>query len=71
MTEKNALLWYLKPFDGFPDPQSEAEVNKKVQKSLNQSSVTRKKRGNYKTYTATQHSQIGKYNCLYGAAAAT
>ena len=75
-----ALLRYLKPVDGLPDPkgpltsyisaQAIAEANKEVQKPTSHSSATKKKRGNYKKYTATQRSKIGKYSCQYGAAAA-
>ena len=72
VTEKMALLRYLKPVDGLPDPrrsltspisaQAIAEANKEVQKAMSQSSATGKKRGNYKKYTATQRSEIGKYS---------
>ena len=55
-----ALLRYLKPIDGLPDPkgpltsyisaQAIAEANKEVQKATSHSSATKKKRGNYKKY---------------------
>ena len=77
--EKMALLRYLKRVDGLPDPkgpltssisaQAIAEANKEVQKAMGQNSVTGKKRGSYKKYTATQRSEIGKYSCQHGAAA--
>ena len=77
--EKMALLRYLKRVDGLQDPkgpltssisaQAIAEANKEVQKAMGQNSVTGKKRGSYKKYTATQRSEIGKYSCQHGAAA--
>lgn len=77
--KKMALLRYLKRVDGLPDPkgpltssisaQAIAEANKEVQKAMGQNSVTGKKRGSYKKYTATQRSEIGKYSCQHGAAA--
>ena len=78
--ENLALLRYFKPFDGLPNPkgpltssissQAIAAANKEVQKAVGQSSVTGKKRGTYKKYTATQRFEIGKYSCQYGAAEA-
>ena len=78
--EKMALLQYYKPVDGLLNPkgpltssicsQAIAAGNKEVQKAVGQSSMTGKKRGPYKKYTATQCYEIGKYSCQYGASEA-
>ena len=55
--EEMALLQYLKPVDGLPDPKGQlmsstsaraiAVANKKVQKAMSQSSAIGKKRGSF------------------------
>ena len=72
-----ALLRYLKPTNGLPDPRGSlstamsreaiAAANEEVEKELN---AATKKRGQYKKYTGAQRSEIGKYSCQHGAAAA-
>ena len=69
--EKMVLLRYLKHVDRLPDPkgpltssmssQAIVEAKKEVQKAMGQSSMTGKKRGIYKKYTATRCSENGKY----------
>ena len=44
-----------------------AAANEEVEKELN---AATKKRGQYKKYTSVQRSEIGKYSCQLGAAAA-
>ena len=73
-----ALLRYLKPVDGLPDPrgslsssiptQAIAEANKEVQKAI--LSEAGGKRGAYQKYSPTVRSDIGKYACQHGPAAA-
>ncbi len=72
-----ALLRYLRPVDGLPDPrgslsssiptQAITEVNKEVQKAICEA---RGRRGAYQKYSPTVHSDIGKHACQHGAAAA-
>ncbi len=73
---KMALLLYMKPIDGLPDPrgllshcipsQAIAEANNEVQKAVAGGS----KRGPYTKYSAAVRAEIGKYACQHGAAAA-
>ena len=70
-----ALLRYLKPVDGLPDPrgslsssiptQAIAEANKEVQKAI--LSEAGGKRGAYQQYSSTVRSDIGKYACQHGS----
>ena len=70
-----ALLRYMKPVGGLPDPRGSlsssipaqviAEANKEVQKVMDGS-----KRGPYKRYSSTLRAEIAKYACQHGAAAA-
>ena len=73
-----ALLRYMKPVGGLPDPRGSlsssipaqviAEANKEVQKVTG--SVDGSKCGPYKRYSSTLHAEIAKYACQHGAAAA-
>ena len=68
-TVEMALLRYLKPANGLPDPKGSlsttispdiiAEMNKEVEEATH--SVAGGKRGHYQTYTSSERSQIGKY----------
>ena len=72
-----ALLRYLQPRDGLPDPrgslscsvpsQAIAQANKEVEALRENKKV---KRGQYKRYSATDCAEIGKYACHHGVAAA-
>ena len=74
-----ALLHYMKPVGGLPDPrgslsssiptQAIAEANKEVQKAVG--TVDGGKRGPYKRYSSTLHAEIAKYACQHDAAATT
>ena len=69
-----ALLRYLKPRDGLPDPrgalslsmpsQAIAEANREVQEA-----TSKAKRGPYKRYSASVRAEIGKYASQHGVAA--
>ena len=73
-----ALLRYLKPRDGLPDPkgslslsvpsQAIARANREVQEAMN--SKGRKKRGPYGRYSPDERAEIGQYACDNGIAAA-
>ena len=66
-----ALLRYLKPANGLPDPKGSlsamispdviAEMNKEVEEANRGVHVAGGKRGHYKTYTSSERSQIGNY----------
>ena len=72
-----ALLRYLKPRDGLPDPrgslsssmpsQAIAQANCEVQEAIQSD---KGKRGPYKKYSPTVRAEIGKYACHHGVAAA-
>ena len=65
---KIAVLWYMKPIDGLPDPRGSlscsipsrviAEVSNEVQEAMAGSS----KRGPYSKYSAAIRAKIGKYS---------
>ena len=69
-----ALLRYLKPRDGLPDPrgalslsmpsQAIAEANREVQEATN-----KVKWGPYKRYSTSVRAEIGKYASQHGVAA--
>ena len=69
-----ALLRYLKPRDGLPDPrgalslsmpsQAIAEANREVQEA-----TSKAKREPYKRYSASVRAEIGKYASQHGVAA--
>ena len=73
-----ALLRYLRPVNGLPDPkgslsgsiptQAIAQANREVENAME--STTGGKRGSYTKYSATQCSDIARYACQHGAAAA-
>ena len=73
-----ALLRYRKAANGLPDPKGSlstmispdviAEMNKEVEEASR--SIAGGKRGHYKMYTSSEHSQIGKYASQHGATAA-
>ena len=69
-----ALLRYLQPKDGLPDPrvfslavpsQAMAEANREVQEA-----TSKKKRGPYKRYSSSVRAEIGRYASHHGVAAA-
>ena len=72
-----ALLRYLKPRDGLPDPrgslsssmpsQAIAQANREVQEAIQSD---KGKRGPYKKYSPTVRAEIGKYAYHHGVAAA-
>ena len=74
---KMALLWYLRPIDGLPDPKgllsSEvpsaaiAEANRHIQEATHEG---KRKRGTYNSYSTINCSEIGKYACQHGVATA-
>ena len=74
-----ALLRYLKPANGLPDPKGAlsatisphiiAEMNKEVEEASR--CIAGGKRGPYKTYSSSERSQIGKYASQHGATAAS
>ena len=71
-----ALLRYLKPVNGIPDPRGPlslsipssviAEANTQVKEAEKS-----KKRGPYQSYSPTLRLEIGKYSCQHGVAAAS
>ena len=73
-----ALLRYLKPRDGLPDPKGSlslsvpsqviARANREVQEVMN--SKGGKKRGPYGRYSPDEHAEIGQYVCDHGVATA-
>ena len=68
-----ALLRYMRPVDGLPDPRGQlsstlssssiAETNRLVKEVMKE-----QKRGPYKTYSPSMRSEIGKYACEHGVA---
>ena len=70
-----ALLRYLQPKDGLPDPRSAlslavpsqamAEANRDVHEA-----TSKKNRGSYKRYSASVRAEIGRYAIHHGVAAA-
>lgn len=75
--EEMALLRYLKPIDGLPDPRSSLssripsvaiqEANEEVRQAQ---ASQKKKRGPYKQYSPKLCLGIGKYACQHGVSAA-
>ena len=71
-SEKMALLCYMRPVNGLPDPQGQlsltlpsssiVEANHLVQEVMKE--AAKQKRGPYKTYSPTVRSEIDKYSCL-------
>ena len=71
-----ALLRYLKPVDGLPDPRRSLlssipssaieEANAQVQKVIG----AKRKRGPYQTYSPRLHFKIGEYACQHGVPSA-
>ena len=68
----------MRPVDGLPDPRGQlsltlpsssiVEANRYVQKVTKE--AAKQKRGPYKTYSPTVHSEIGKYACQHGVVSA-
>ena len=71
-----ALLRYLKPRDGLPNPKGSlslsvtspviARANREVQEAI--TSKEGKKRGLYERYSPEEHAEIGQYTCHHGIA---
>ena len=74
---KMALLRYLRPIDGLPDPKGPpsfklpsaaiANANHHVQEAIHNG---KQKRGSYNSYSPIMRSDTGKYACQHGVASA-
>ena len=74
-----ALLHYLQPTRGLPDPRGPlnsqvsattiAAANKEVEKAMKSDRTPRGKCGPYKRYSPSLRAEIAKYECMHGAGA--